>query len=167
MIEPALLEYARVESPVGVVVVTGNRESVQGVWFEGPPALGPMPAGVAGTGPVAEAVRQLSEYFARKRAAFDLPIAPAGTPFQRRVWDELQKVPYGDTVSYGEIARRIGHPTASRAVGAANGANPIPIIIPCHRAVGSDGSMTGYGGGVERKRTLLAIESGQAPLALR
>lgn len=165
MPEPHPLQYARLNSPLGVVVVGGSRNSVQGVWFEGPPTVGPLPAGEA-RGPVAKAARQLEAYFEGRLRAFDLPLAPVGTPFQRRVWDELLKVPYGETVSYGDIARRIGHPTASRAVGAANGANPIPIIIPCHRAVGADGSLTGYGGGIERKRALLDLESQRAKLVL-
>ncbi|HEX9710050.1 MAG TPA: methylated-DNA--[protein]-cysteine S-methyltransferase [Candidatus Thermoplasmatota archaeon] len=162
MTEPMALEFARVESPLGVVIVAGDRHRIRGVWFGGPLARGPLPVGGSGTGPVAEAARQLGQYFHTRRTTFGLPLAPSGTPFQRRVWDELREVPYGETVSYGELARRIGQPTASRAVGAANGANPIPIIIPCHRAIGADGSMTGYGGGVERKRALLTLERGHA-----
>lgn len=164
MIEPALLDYARVGSPLGVVIVAGDREAVRGVWFEGPPASGPLPAGGAQEGPVAEAALQLEAYFAGRLRTFNLPLAPVGTPLQLRVWGELARIPYGETVSYGELARRVGQPTASRAVGAANGANAIPIIIPCHRAVGADGSLTGYGGGVDRKRALLDLESGQRQL---
>jgi methylated-DNA-[protein]-cysteine S-methyltransferase len=108
-----------------------------------------------------EAVRQLRGYFDRTRTEFDLPLRPAGTPFQQRVWEQLQKVGYGETVSYGQIAARMGlKPGASRAVGAANGRNPIGIVIPCHRVVGSTGSLSGYAGGVERKHLLLDLERG-------
>ena len=102
--------------------------------------------------------QQLSEYFAGKRQAFDLPLALHGTEFQLAVWNELLRVPYGETITYGELARRIGRPSAIRAVGAANGANPIPVIVPCHRVIGSNGTLTGYGGGIERKQWLLAHE---------
>lgn len=101
---------------------------------------------------------QLREYFARERERFTIPLAPRGTPFQLAVWNALLDVPYGETVSYAELARRIGKPKAVRAVGAANGANPIPVIIPCHRVVGSNGALTGYGGGIARKQWLLAHE---------
>jgi methylated-DNA-[protein]-cysteine S-methyltransferase len=105
-----------------------------------------------------EAVRQLEAWFAGEIREFDLPLAPVGTPFQHRVWDELLEVPYGTTATYAEIAARIGQPTATRAVGAANGRNPIPIIVPCHRIIGSNGTLTGYAGGVSIKRMLLAVE---------
>ncbi len=108
---------------------------------------------------LAEAVRQLTSYFAGSLRDFDLPLEPAGTDFQRRVWRQLEGIGYGETASYGEIARRLGmKPGASRAVGLANGQNPIPIVIPCHRVIGADGSLTGYGGGLDRKRTLLELE---------
>jgi methylated-DNA-[protein]-cysteine S-methyltransferase len=101
---------------------------------------------------------QLTEYFAGKRKDFALPVAPRGTEFQRRVWEELSRIPYGATISYAELAARIGRPNASRAVGRANGTNPIPVVIPCHRVIGADGSLTGYGGGMPLKRALLALE---------
>ncbi|GGB27306.1 methylated-DNA--protein-cysteine methyltransferase [Flexivirga endophytica] len=107
-----------------------------------------------------EAARQLTEYFAGDRTEFDLPLHPKGTEFQQRVWRALCDIPFGRTWSYGELAQHIGSPTASRAVGLANGRNPISIVIPCHRVIGANGSMTGYGGGIERKRWLLAHESG-------
>ncbi|HVA36245.1 MAG TPA: methylated-DNA--[protein]-cysteine S-methyltransferase [Candidatus Dormibacteraeota bacterium] len=110
------------------------------------------------TDPVA---RQLDEYFAGVRRAFDLALAPEGTPFQLRVWEELRRIPYGVTTTYGKIAERIGKPTASRAVGLANGSNPIPIVVPCHRVIGSSGALTGFGGGIDVKAALLALESGQ------
>lgn len=106
----------------------------------------------------AAVARELAEYFAGRRREFTLALDPPGTPFQREVWGELARIPYGATLSYGELARRIGRPAASRAVGAANGANPIPVILPCHRVIGSDGSLTGYGGGLPIKRALLALE---------
>jgi methylated-DNA-[protein]-cysteine S-methyltransferase len=102
--------------------------------------------------------RQLREYFCGERETFDVKLEMTGTPFERRVWRELCKIPYGKTASYGEIAKRIGQPTACRAVGLANGRNPVPIIVPCHRVIGSDGSLTGYGGGLDTKRWLLALE---------
>ncbi|HYI11089.1 MAG TPA: methylated-DNA--[protein]-cysteine S-methyltransferase [Thermoanaerobaculia bacterium] len=101
---------------------------------------------------------ELTEYFAGKRKMFTIPLAPRGTPFQLAVWNELLRIPYGSTISYAELARRIGKPSAVRAVGAANGANPIPVIIPCHRVIGANGTLTGYGGGLERKQWLLALE---------
>jgi methylated-DNA-[protein]-cysteine S-methyltransferase len=109
-------------------------------------------------GPLREVARQLEEYFTGRRRAFDLPIRMQGTEFQRRAWRMLMEIPYGQTRSYGEQAKRIGNPNASRAVGLANGRNPIPIVVPCHRVIGADGSLTGFGGGIERKRWLLAHE---------
>jgi O-6-methylguanine DNA methyltransferase len=114
----------------------------------------------------ANACRQLEEYFAGGRRAFDLPLAPRGTEFQRSVWRALLEIPYGTTASYGEIARKLGPDTSPRAVGTANGANPIPIIIPCHRVIGADGSLTGYGGGLDIKARLLALETPQGSLSL-
>jgi methylated-DNA-[protein]-cysteine S-methyltransferase len=110
----------------------------------------------------ASVVRQLDEYFAGARTAFDLPLAPRGTPFQRRVWEELARIPFGATVTYGELAARVGHPGAARAVGAAVARNPISIVVPCHRVVGADGTLTGYAGGVARKAYLLAHEVASA-----
>src|ERR1700688_3149557 len=103
-------------------------------------------------------MRQLREYFAGKRTEFSLPLAPEGTAFQRSVWRQLQAIPYGETISYGELARRVGNPKASRAVGSANGANPLPIVIPCHRVIAGDGTLGGFGGGLPTKQTLLALE---------
>lgn len=105
-----------------------------------------------------EACRQLREYFAGERKAFALPLAPAGTAFQKKVWAALREIPWGETRSYGDIARAIGKPTASRAVGMANGRNPLPVFIPCHRVIGTNGSITGYSGGLEKKRFLLRLE---------
>ncbi|WP_228973632.1 methylated-DNA--[protein]-cysteine S-methyltransferase [Streptomyces sp. DH12] len=116
--------------------------------------------------PFTEAVRQLDAYHAGELTAFDLPLHLAGTPFQRRVWDELRRIPYGETRTYGDLARTLGAPRASRAVGLANGRNPVGIIVPCHRVIGASGSLTGYGGGLDRKRRLLAFESGARAGAL-
>jgi methylated-DNA-[protein]-cysteine S-methyltransferase len=110
------------------------------------------------TGRLDDLKTQLTGYFSGTRKSFDIPLAPKGTPFQLAVWNALLEIPYGDTVTYAELARRIGKPSAVRAVGAANGANPIPVIIPCHRVIGSNGTLTGYGGGIERKQWLLALE---------
>lgn len=119
---------------------------------------------VADAGPFSEVCLQLDGYFSGDRKEFDLPLRPEGTAFQESVWDALRQIPYGETWSYGELAARIGKPKASRAVGAANGVNPIPVIIPCHRVIGSSGKLTGFGGGIETKRLLLELESeGIAP----
>lgn len=107
---------------------------------------------------LAAAVRQLNEYFAREREAFSIPLRPAGTPFQLRVWKALEEIPYGHTRTYLDIARALGQPAAVRAVGAANGRNPLPIFVPCHRVIGSSGSLTGYGGGLDVKLALLRLE---------
>jgi methylated-DNA-[protein]-cysteine S-methyltransferase len=109
-------------------------------------------------GALAEVERQVSEYFAGRRRDFDLPLQAEGTTFQKRVWEELRKIPYGRTLSYGELAGRVGNPKGSRAVGAANGANPISLVVPCHRVIGSDGRLTGYGGGLPIKEALLKLE---------
>jgi len=111
-----------------------------------------------------DVVSQLEEYFEGRRREFQLALAPEGTPFQLRVWKALLDIPYGETISYGELAERIGQPSASRAVGLANGSNPIPIVIPCHRVIGSNGKLTGYGGGLAIKERLLALERGDRTL---
>ena len=111
-----------------------------------------------------QATEQLRAYFAGEREGFDLPLAPRGTPFQQKVWKRLCEIPYGETISYGELAKQIGNPQASRAVGLANGSNPIPIVIPCHRVIGSNGKLTGYGGGLPIKEKLLALERKQLTL---
>jgi methylated-DNA-[protein]-cysteine S-methyltransferase len=115
--------------------------------------------------PFAEVRRQLDEYFAGERVEFDLELASDGSDFEQRVWRALAEIPYGETISYGELAHRIGHPDGARAVGMANGRNPISIVVPCHRVIGADGSLTGYGGGIDRKRFLLELEQGTQRLA--
>ena len=109
--------------------------------------------------------RQLEEYFAGERQEFDLELAPEGTPFERSVWEELKKIPFGETRSYGEVAQAIGRPGSARAVGRANGANPIPIVVPCHRVIGANGSLTGFGGGLEAKERLLELEGRALPFS--
>ncbi|MEP6769217.1 MAG: methylated-DNA--[protein]-cysteine S-methyltransferase [Acidobacteriota bacterium] len=136
------------------------RGSLVRLEFQGPASGTATPAKAAGS-PCEDVRRQLAEYFEGQRTSFDLPLAPAGTVFQRRVWEELVRIPFGERLTYGELARRLGRPAAFRAVGAANGANPIAIVIPCHRVVGSDGSLTGYGGGLPLKRWLLDHEGGR------
>jgi len=113
----------------------------------------------------AEVRRQLAEYFAGRRREFDLPLAPRGTPFELAVWAELRRIPFGETRSYADVARALGKPAATRAVGRANGANPIPIVVPCHRVVGSDGSLTGFGGGLAAKARLLELEGRSLPFS--
>jgi len=115
--------------------------------------------------PFAELIEQLERYFAGERVEFDIPLSLEGTPFQRRAWAALREIPYGETISYGEQAARLGSPGASRAVGLANGRNPIAIVVPCHRVIGADGRLTGYGGGLERKAWLLRHEAGTLELA--
>lgn len=120
---------------------------------------GDAAAGSTAAAALDAAATQLREYLAGERTAFDLPLRPHGNPFEQLVWAELARIPYGETTSYGEIARRIGHPGSARAVGRANGRNPIAIVLPCHRVIGSDGSLTGYGGGLDLKRALLTLEA--------
>lgn len=143
------------DCPVGPVWIEAEADFVTRIAFGAAGTREDAPNGV-----LAEAARQLTEYFEADRRVFDLPLKPAGTPFQLLVWTELQKVAYGTTISYGELASRIGRPTASRAVGAANGQNPIAIVIPCHRVIGSSGKLTGYAGGLDVKHQLLAHERG-------
>jgi len=148
-----------VESPLGKLRLVAAHGALIGIWFPGQP--GAPPPGPAGTGgdPVLEEARaQLDEYFAGRRRAFELPLAPRGTAFQRAVWTGLLDIPFGETRTYGALARAVGRPSAARAVGAANGANPLSIVVPCHRVVGAEGSLTGYAGGEERKRWLLRHE---------
>lgn len=153
--------FTRLESPVGTLLLTATETGLTGIVFDGRrarAALGDAARERPSHPVLRRATRQLQEYFAGTRRAFDLPLAPSGTPFQRDVWNALLDIPYGETRSYGEVARRIGRPKAVRAVGAANGANPLPVVVPCHRVIGADGSLTGYGGGIARKRKLLALE---------
>jgi methylated-DNA-[protein]-cysteine S-methyltransferase len=143
----------KIETPIGALHAAFDEEGRLVELGFREPAHDPAPAP-----PNLQLEAQLREYFSGKRQTFDFPLAPKGTEFQLAVWNALLEIPYGDTITYAELARRIGKPSAVRAVGAANGANPIPVIIPCHRVIGSNGTLTGYGGGIERKQWLLALE---------
>ena len=151
--------YCYLETPIGDLLLGGDENALCLVGFpEGSMRREPENDWIYSEKPFAEARRQLADYFAGNRKSFDLSLRPDGTDFQLQVLAELQKIPYGTTTSYGEIAKRIGRPKAVRAVGAANGRNPIPIIIPCHRVIGSSGSLTGFGGGIPTKKALLRLE---------
>ncbi len=152
------------DSPVGKIVILANETAVTGVYFydavkeaetDGSAAGG---TGACPNSVTALAAREITEYLEGKRKEFDIPVEEHGTPFQERVWAELSRIPYGETVSYGELAERIGAPGASRACGSANGKNPVSIIVPCHRVIKADGTAGGYGGGPERKKFLLELE---------
>jgi methylated-DNA-[protein]-cysteine S-methyltransferase len=154
--------HITITSPVGPLTLVAEGGSLTGLYMEqhrhGPGAEGTGVPGDPAEAPFAAAARQLAEYFDGRLTVFDLPLDMAGTPFQQRVWAALLDIPYGATATYGQLAADLGNPSASRAVGLANGRNPVSIIVPCHRVVGSDGSLTGYGGGLERKRFLLDLE---------
>ena len=158
-IDPARRSYTVIDSPIGKLTLVATDGVLAGLYMERQRHLPATETfGRPDPAPFAETIRQLDEYFAGNRTSFDLPLAMAGTEFQRRVWDGLCDIPYGETMSYGELAATLGKPAASRAVGLANGRNPISVIVPCHRVVGSTGSLTGYGGGLERKLFLLDFE---------
>jgi methylated-DNA-[protein]-cysteine S-methyltransferase len=155
--EPLL--HTTVESPIGELLLVGDGEAIRGLYMQD--GARPKRAGSGwkrASEPFEAAREQLGQYFAGEREEFDLPLRAAGSPFQRRVWSALKEIPYATTTSYGELARRIDPPGDPRAVGSANGRNPISIIVPCHRVIGADGTLTGYGGGLERKRFLLELE---------
>ena len=153
------LQYCLLNSPVGRILLAGSRKGLKLVSFQdGAHPVTPDPGWVNNEQPFKAAISQLKSYFAGKRKEFSLPLDLEGTPFQRQVWKRLQSIPYGKTVSYGAIAKGIGKPTASRAVGAANGQNPLSIVVPCHRVIGQNGHLVGYGGGLPIKETLLSLE---------
>lgn len=159
------MSYCEIESPVGMLFLVADQAGLRQINFcNGRHPAKLDPSWIQNPKPMKEAIRQLKAYFAGKLQDFDLPLSPQGTPFQLGVWKRLCDIPYGETISYGELARRIGNPNASRAVGLANGSNPIPIIIPCHRVIGSNGKLTGYGGGLPIKEKLLALERRQLTL---
>jgi methylated-DNA-[protein]-cysteine S-methyltransferase len=157
---PSRNSFCHFDSPIGRLLLTSDGTALTGLYMEPSRKAQSTDGWVQDMGvkPLSAAVRQLSEYFAGSRREFDLPLHLHGTVFQTRVWRELAEIPYGRTWSYGELAKRIDKPSASRAVGLANGRNPISILVPCHRVIGADGSLTGYGGGLDRKRWLLAHE---------
>ncbi|MFC9948015.1 methylated-DNA--[protein]-cysteine S-methyltransferase [Streptomyces pratensis] len=154
-------QHTVIDSPYGALTLVATDGVLSGLYMTGQRHRPPEESfGVPDPRPFTEAARQLDAYFAGELTEFDLPLDLAGTPFQRSVWAELVRIPYGETRSYGELAEHLGKPGASRAVGLANGKNPVGIIVPCHRVIGASGSLTGYGGGLDRKQRLLAFERG-------
>lgn len=154
-----MMSYCYIDSPIGKLLLRGREGVVEELFF--PTSERPLSTEAEqkyDEESLKPAIIQLNEYFEGKRQNFDLELSPCGTPFQRSVWQELQKIPYGQTVSYSFIAQKIGNPKGSRAVGMANNKNPIPIIIPCHRVIGKNGTLTGFGGGLDIKRYLLDLE---------
>jgi methylated-DNA-[protein]-cysteine S-methyltransferase len=157
--------FTQIESPLGPLLLAADEAGLREIRFvNGRHPTQPDPSWKEDRAPLSETIRQLQAYFAGELENFDLQLAPEGTPFQLGVWLRLCDIPYGETISYGELAGRIGNPKASRAVGLANGSNPIPIVIPCHRVIGSNGKLTGYGGGLPIKEKLLALERRQLRL---
>jgi methylated-DNA-[protein]-cysteine S-methyltransferase len=153
--------YTILKSPLGDIVLTANDKGLNGVYTPEHPFYPRAKKGVRNPQPFKEAVRQLNEYFQGKRTGFNLPLAVEGTAFQTRVWKALRKIQYGKTKSYGEIAKLLKAPSASRAVGMANSKNPVCIIVPCHRVIGASGKLTGYAGGVKAKQWLIEHEAGR------
>jgi methylated-DNA-[protein]-cysteine S-methyltransferase len=161
------LRYTTLDSPIGELLLLGDDAALHGLYMQnGRKPIAIAPEWQRASSPFADVAAQLGEYFRGERVSFDVPLVMHGTRFERLVWRALRDIPYGRTASYGEIARSIGHPSAARAVGLANGRNPISIVVPCHRVIGANGALTGYGGGLERKRLLLELEQGQAHLQL-
>lgn len=161
------MKYCETSTPVGGLLLAADEKGLRAISFQG----GLHPAAVPASWqraaePFRDAIEQLAAYFAGRLRRFDLALAPEGTRFQREVWSALTEIPYGETVSYSELARRIGRSAATRAVGAANGKNPLPIVIPCHRVIGANGSLTGFGGGIAIKRRLLDHEAGLPDLLM-
>jgi methylated-DNA-[protein]-cysteine S-methyltransferase len=153
------MHSARVESPIGDILIEGDDDSITRLGRIGGGYDSEAWVSVDRFAAIKEAAQQLDAYWSGELFDFDLSLTPGGTPFQNKVWTALRTIPYGKTASYGDIARKIGSPTASRAVGAANGRNPIAIVVPCHRVIGANGTLTGYAGGLDMKRELLAHES--------
>jgi methylated-DNA-[protein]-cysteine S-methyltransferase len=157
--------HTTIDTPIGRLLLAGDGHALHSLYMQDGGRPKPIdPAWEEADEPFEEARMQLAEYFAGERRDFDLPLAPPGIEFHQRVWAELRKIPYGETITYGEQARRLGIPAAARAVGAANGQNPLAIVVPCHRVIGANGKLTGYAGGLERKRLLLELESGVSAL---
>ncbi len=150
------------ESPIGKLLLEGDGERLHFIHFDKMPVPTPRPGSIKLKRPFTEAVRQLTAYFAGDLKRFSLPLHLAGTPFQLKVWQALREIPYGRTAAYGEIARLVGNPKASRAIGGANHRNPLPIVIPCHRVIGANGRLVGFGGGLDIKAELLALEQRHA-----
>jgi methylated-DNA-[protein]-cysteine S-methyltransferase len=162
------LRHAVVDSPVGELTLVGDGDALVGLYFAGHlRGPGPDETGPRDDEGFADAARQLGEYFAGRRVEFDLELAPRGTEFEKRVWGLLTKIPHGETRTYGALAVELGDLGLAQAVGAANGRNPLSIVVPCHRVIGADGKLTGYAGGLERKRYLLDLEEPAAEMAGR
>ena len=163
MTDNALVYFDRIDSPLGAMHLASDGDALTGAWFDEqryPPVIDARWKPRRDLPVLQRAATMLDEYFAGKRKAFDIALAPQGTPFQRAVWDQIYRVPYGKMIAYRDLAGRTGRPDAVRAAGAATGRNPLSIFVPCHRIVGADGSLTGYAGGLDRKRALLALERG-------
>ncbi|HEV2314151.1 MAG TPA: methylated-DNA--[protein]-cysteine S-methyltransferase [Candidatus Acidoferrales bacterium] len=159
------VHFAKFQSPVGPLLLAGNDRGLCLISFAaGGHVVHPQSGWMEDKKPFQETIRQLQAYFRGELREFDLPLALEGTPFQLCVWNSLCAIPYGQTISYGKLAHQIGQPNAARAVGLANGSNPIPIIVPCHRVIGSNANLTGYGGGLSIKQKLLSLESRQMRL---
>lgn len=160
-----MIHYTRIACPLGPLLLERTDQGLSRIEFlEADHAPVPSQGSTERARGFEAIVGQLEQYFAGERRSFDLPVAPLGTPFQRSVWKALTEIPYGETWTYGQLAEAIGRPTAARAVGAANGANPLPIVVPCHRVIGSSGTLTGYRGGIRFKRALLDLERGRPTL---
>ena len=159
-----MIRYQYIDSPVDPLLLAADERGLQLIEFHTPRhPMSRLADWSEGDNAVLQATRtQLQEYFSGARQQFDLPLAPQGTPFQQEVWHTLATIPYGETISYAQLAQRVGKPTAMRAVGAANGRNPLPIVLPCHRVIGADGSLTGFGGGLPTKQFLLELEGALA-----
>lgn len=163
-----MIRFAAFETGQGPVYATATDAGLTGIYFRGgrhAPPIDPAWREAPADAVLAACARQLAEYLAGRRTTFELPLAAAGTPFQRAVWRQIARIPYGGTLTYADIAQALGAPAAARAVGAATGRNPLSIVVPCHRVVGSGGALTGYAGGLERKARLLALERGLAAAA--
>ena len=160
-----MIRYQYIDSPIGPLLLAADDEGLHLIEFHTPRhPMSRLSHWIEGDNAILKATRrQLDEYFSGSRKDFDLPLAPQGTPFQKEVWHRLATIPYGQTISYAQLAQRVGKPTAMRAVGAANGRNPLPIVLPCHRVIGADGSLTGFGGGLPTKLFLLQLEGALAP----
>jgi methylated-DNA-[protein]-cysteine S-methyltransferase len=157
--------YTTIDSPIGELLLAGDGQALHHLSMQhGRRPLKLDDGWQRDDSAFSDVSEQLTDYFAGTRHTFDVELSLTGNGFERRVWDELLKIPYGETASYGVIAKRLGQPDAARAVGLANGRNPVAVIVPCHRVIGANGSLTGYGGGLERKRLLLDLESGVLPL---
>jgi methylated-DNA-[protein]-cysteine S-methyltransferase len=165
-----IVSFCTIDSPIGRLTLTSDGTALSGCYMANPAKPPPRTADWVmdpNVAPLTEAARQLGEYFAGERQKFDLPLHMNGTEFQKQVWRQLTAIPFGETWSYGQLARRLENPSACRAVGLANGKNPIAIIVPCHRVIGADGSLTGFGGGLSRKEWLLAHEGRPGTAALK